>query len=43
MENKLIDQMERYTMIRHDDELNEDKKEAIREKILEGDHPYPSL
>jgi len=43
MKNELIDKMERYNMIRHDDELDEDEKEAICEEIFEGDHAWPFL
>lgn len=43
MKKELIDKMERYNMIRHDDGLDEDEKEAIREEIFEGDHAWPFL
>ena len=43
MKNELIDKIERYNMIRHDDELDEDEKEDIREELFEGDHAWPFL
>jgi hypothetical protein len=39
----LIDKMERYNAIRHDDDVAEDEKEAIREELFEGDHAWPHL
>jgi hypothetical protein len=39
----LIDKMERYNAIRHDDGLDEEEKEAIREELFEGDHAWPHL
>ena len=41
IKQELIDKMERYNMIRHDHELDEDEKEAIREEIFAGDHAWP--
>jgi len=40
---KLIQKMECYNAIRHDDEMDEDEKEAIREELFEGDHAWPNL
>ena len=40
IKQELIDKMERYNMIRYDDELDEDEKEAIREELFEGDHAW---
>ncbi len=39
----LIDKMERYNRIRHDDELDEAEKTAIREELFEDDHLWPHL
>lgn len=39
----LIDKMERYNAIRHDDGLDEEEKEAIREELFDGDHACPHL
>ncbi len=39
----LIEKMERYNEIRHDDELGEEEKDAIREELFEGDHVWPHL
>jgi len=43
MKNELIEKMQRYDIIRHDDELKEDEKEDIREELFEGDHAWPFL
>jgi hypothetical protein len=39
----LIEKMERYNAIRHDDGLDGEEKEAIREELFEGDHAWPHL
>jgi len=39
----LIEKMERYNEIRHDDDLEEEEKEAIREELFHGDHVWPHL
>ena len=39
----LIDKVERYNAIRHDDDLGDEEKEAIREDLFEGDHTWPHL
>jgi len=39
----LIEKMERYNAIRHDDGLGEEEKEAIREELFEDDHLWPHL
>jgi len=39
----LIDKMERYNAVRHDDEFDEEEKEAIREQLFESDHLWPHL
>jgi len=39
----LLEKMERYNEIRHDDDVDEDEKEAIREELFEGDHAWPHL
>jgi tetratricopeptide (TPR) repeat protein len=43
MKNELIDKMERYNMIRHDNDMDDEEKEAIREELFEGDHAWPFL
>jgi tetratricopeptide (TPR) repeat protein len=39
----LIEKMKRYNQIRHDDDLPEHEKEAIREELFEGDHVWPHI
>lgn len=39
----LIDKMERYNAVRHNDELDEEEREAIREQLFDGDHLWPHL
>jgi len=39
----LIDKLERYNGIRHDDGLDEEEKEAIRAELFDGDHLWPHL
>ena len=39
----LIERMERYNAIRHDDGLGEEEKDAIREELFEADHLWPHL
>jgi len=39
----LLEKMERYNEIRHDDDVDEEEKEAIREELFEGDHTWPHL
>jgi hypothetical protein len=41
MRDELIGKMERYNAIRHDDSMDEDQKEEIREELFEGDHAWP--
>jgi hypothetical protein len=43
MKNELTGKMERYNMIRHDDDMDDEKKEAIREELFEGNHSWPFL
>lgn len=43
MKKELIEKMQRYNMIRHDDDMDEEEKEAIREELFEGDHAWPFL
>ena len=43
LKDELIDKMERYNLIRHDDDMDEEEKEAIREELFEGDHAWPFL
>jgi tetratricopeptide (TPR) repeat protein len=39
----LIDKTIQYNAIRHDGNLDEDEKEAIREELFHGDHAWPHL
>jgi len=40
---ELNDKIRRYNAIRHDDGMDEDDKEAIRQELFEGDHAWPHL
>jgi plasmid stability protein len=35
--------MERYNAIRHDNSVEEEQKEALREEIFEGNHAWPHI
>ena len=39
----LIEKMERYNEVRHDEDVDEDEKEAIREELFGGDHAWPHI
>ncbi len=39
----LLEKMECHNEIRHDDDVDEDEKEAIREELVEGDHAWPHV
>jgi len=41
MRDELIGKIERYNAIRHDDSMDEDQKEEIREELFDGDHAWP--
>lgn len=43
MKGELIDKMERYNAIRHDETMDERQKEDMREEIFEGEHAWPFL
>lgn len=43
MKNELIDKMERYNAIRHNDGMSNEEKEDIREELFDGDHAWPFL
>lgn len=43
MKKELIDKMQRYNSIRHNDDMDEEEKEAIRDELFEGDHVWPFL
>lgn len=43
MKDELIDKMDRYREVRHDDNLDEEDKEAIRQELFEGDHLWPFI
>jgi uncharacterized membrane protein YebE (DUF533 family) len=40
---ELIDKMLQYNAIRHDGEVDEEEKEAIRQELFGGDHAWPHL
>lgn len=40
---ELIEKMQRYNEIRHDDDYTEVEKEDIREELFDGDHVWPFL
>ncbi|MBW2339321.1 MAG: tetratricopeptide repeat protein [Deltaproteobacteria bacterium] len=43
MKNELMEKMQRYNMVRHNDDMDEEEKNAIREELFEGDHAWPFL
>lgn len=43
IKQELIDKMEKYNRIRHDENINEEEKEKIREELFEGDHVWMFL
>lgn len=43
MKKKLIGKMQRYNTIRHNKDMDEEKKETIRDELFEGDHSWPFL
>ena len=43
LKGELINKMERYNTIRHDDAMDEDQKEAVLEELFEGDHAWPHI
>ena len=43
MKKKLIGKMRRYNAIRHNKDMDEEKKETIRDELFEGDHSWPFL
>ena len=40
---RLIQKMERYNEIRHNEDVDEDEKEAIREELFGDDHVWPHV
>jgi hypothetical protein len=38
---ELIEKMERYNAVRHDDSLDEDEREEVRIELFDGDHVWP--
>ncbi len=40
---ELLEKMQKYNAVRHDESINENKKEAIRDEIFEGDHAWPFI
>jgi len=43
MKGEIIGKMERYNAIRHDPKVDDERKEALREDLFEGDHAWPHL
>lgn len=43
MKKVLIQKMQRYNAIRHNNDMDEEEKEAIRCELFEGDHEWPFL
>jgi tetratricopeptide (TPR) repeat protein len=43
MKKKLLEKMQRYNQIRHNDDISDEEKEVIREELFEGDHVWPFL
>jgi len=43
LKGDLIEKMERYNAIRHDQDLDEGEKEEIRAELFEGDHLWPFI
>jgi tetratricopeptide (TPR) repeat protein len=43
MKGDLIGKMDRYNAIRHDETMDEDRKEELREELFEGDQAWPHL
>jgi len=43
LKGDLLEKMERYNAIRHDQDLDEDEKEEIRAELFEGDHLWPFI
>jgi len=41
MKKELIGKMQRYNAIRHNNDLDEEEKEAIRDELFDGDHAWP--
>lgn len=43
LEPALIEKMERYNAVRHDDSLDEDEREEVRIELFDGDHVWPFI
>ena len=43
MKKELIGKIQRYNAIRHNKDMDEGEKEAIRDNLFEGDHSWPFL
>ena len=43
LKQELIDKMNKYNSIRHDESISENEKEKIREELFEGDHEWMFL
>ena len=43
IKQELLEKMQKYNAVRHDESINENKKEAIRDEIFEGDHAWPFI
>jgi tetratricopeptide (TPR) repeat protein len=43
IKQELLEKMQKYNAVRRDESINENKKEAIRDEIFEGDHAWPFI
>lgn len=43
IKQELLEKTRKYNAVRHDESINEAKKEAIRDEIFEGDHVWPFI
>lgn len=43
IDREMIEKMQRYNMIRHNGDMDEEEKETMREELFEGDHAWPFL
>jgi tetratricopeptide (TPR) repeat protein len=43
IDREMIEKMQRYNMIRHNGDMDEEEKEPMREELFEGDHAWPFL
>ncbi|MBI4667852.1 MAG: hypothetical protein HY747_01505 [Elusimicrobia bacterium] len=43
MKAELMEKMKKYNAVRHDNSMDEKKKEALRAQLFEGDHEWPHI